>query len=725
MLLRVLATAVGLALVQSTVQAEGRRAARPVEQDAATKLPALTVTANPVSGYNIPKTTTAAGKMPVEITNVPQSVQVITRDVFEDQGAQSINDIMTMVPSATLVGSRFANFPGFTIRGFGAEVIRNGIRQIFFADVDSSALSHIQSVQVLKGPGGVMFGNVSQGGGIVNIVTKRPYAGFGAEVLLTRGFWPGFDGYTTRVQWDFNAPLTADGALKARVTGEVEESDTFINFQELHRQNVGLALTYDNGGPVRAFINAEYQHRRTKLNPGLPAVGTVKGSGVGQISRDTFLGEPRFDRLTASGPLLQAWLEIDILDDWNGILKNWKLIPRYQYQIFSVEEGDTNIGDATVDPTNGGILVSRSGRSFFNEKNVLHIGQLDLTGIMETGPLTHQIYLSGNYLKQYLPQDPGHNLWFNRINVPDIDALNPTYLSSPPETNPDMITFGNEYSIWALAFQDLVSITRYFDLMGGVRYSHFSGTPRGNLSAQAGIKRELDDTSFQIGGTLHITDSVHLFSGYAEGFDFTFARKADGSLFPPTKFDQLEVGMKIDFPWGLKGTTSLYRATRSNVSTPDPNNAGFSIPTGEVRNRGAEIMLSYQVSPQLYFQGGYAFMDSEITQSNAGDEGNRFRNTPTHSANFWTHYRFGIGPLRNLTLSAGLRFVGDRPLTNANTVELPSFTTVNMGASYTYQNLQFELFANNLLDEHYFTAGPGQVFPGTPRSIVGRISYKY
>ncbi len=289
-------------------------AVKPEESATSTALPKVTVTEQ-VEGteeqpiYQV-ETSTAGTRFPIEITRVPQSIQVITQDVFNDRGALSIGDIMKQVPSATLQGSRFTNFPFVNIRGFRPEQIRNGIRQLFFSGVDFSSLSHIQSVEVLKGPGSTLFGQSSNAGGIINVVTKRPYDGFGAQASFTRGGWTGFDGDITSGQWDFNSPLTPDGALKLRFTGEVERSDTFINFQELNRENFGLMLSYDDGGPVRAYINAEYQNRETLPNPGLPPLGTVQGSGgLSGISRDTFLGEPGFDKLTSDAPLVQAWVE--------------------------------------------------------------------------------------------------------------------------------------------------------------------------------------------------------------------------------------------------------------------------------------------------------------------------------------------------------------------------------------------------------------------------------
>ncbi|WP_022949159.1 TonB-dependent siderophore receptor [Methylohalobius crimeensis] len=234
---------------------------------------------------------------------------------------------------------------------------------------------------------------------------------------------------------------------------------------------------------------------------------------------------------------------------------------------------------------------------------------------------------------------------------------------------------------------------------------------------------------------LIVTDSVHVFARFGTGFNFDNAVSfgtADGSPFKLVESEQVEAGVKVNFPWGLSGTASYFEITRTNVNVPDRDNPGFQVQTGEVRSRGAEVELAYQVTDQWHVQGGYSYINAEITDD-PFNKGNRFQNTPEHQASIWTHYHFEKVWLSGLALSTGVNFVGDRPLDNANTVDLPHFTTWDVGASYTFKNVKplehvkLELFANNLLDKRYFTAndfGP-TVMPGDPRSVVGRISLKY
>jgi len=663
------------------------------------------------------ETSTAGSKMPLDITRVPQGIQVITRKAIEDQGALSIGSILRQVPSATVIGTRFSRFPRINIRGFRADQTRNGIRQIFGGDGDWSALSHVENVEVLKGPGSTVFGQQSnEGGGIINVTTKRALDAFASEFSFTRGGYDQFDGDITSGQWDINAPLLADGALAARFTGEVEGSKSFIDYQDLDRENFGLALSWNNGGPVRGYINAEYMNRRTLPNPGLPALGTVTGSGLADISRNRLLGEPRLDHLEAETPLVQAWLDIDVGE-------NWKISPRFQYDEFNIDQDQLFLGAAAADTATGQINVARSGRSDFEERDRNYIGQIDITGKVQTGFLTHQIYLGGDYTKGHFSTS-----WRNRIGVPGIDALNPVYRDT--QFALDQVIRGSRGTseLGSFAFQDIVSITPKFDLLGGVRYSRYEAK---NFTPSTGITSTIDtdNTSFQVGGTFHATDSIHFFAGYGQGFSPSPAIGilAGGKSLEPGESEQVETGVKVNFPGGLTGSASYFESTRTKVTTPDRSNPGFSIQTGEIRSRGIETELNYPLTDQWFIQGGYAFIDAKITQSNAGDIGNEPEKIPEHQANVWTHYKFDNGFLKNLTLSAGANYVGTRPFSNANTIKLPSYTIVDLGASYTYQKVKMELFVNNLLDKRYFVSadfGPA-VFAGDPRTIFGRISYKF
>jgi iron complex outermembrane recepter protein len=224
----------------------------------------------------------------IPIDQVPQSVQVIDAQDLARRGSHSIGEALRAVPSANPGGSRFVDSPSFNyrIRGFAADVMRNGMRQRYYEDVDVSALSNVARLEVLKGPSAALYGE-SAIGGIISIITKEPTEAFEGLSALTAG---SFDQAIATA--DVGGPISS--TLGFRLTGELERSGTFVDFVDLDRENVGLTLVWRPSDSVSAHLVAEYVRRSTTNYPGLPAVGTVIDNGVERVDRSTYLGEPGF-----------------------------------------------------------------------------------------------------------------------------------------------------------------------------------------------------------------------------------------------------------------------------------------------------------------------------------------------------------------------------------------------------------------------------------------------
>ncbi len=649
---------------------------------------------------------TAGTKFPVEIEKIPQGIQVINRELIKDQGMLQLGDVLKMIPSANIGTSRLSAFPSFggnwTIRGQKMSVTRNGFRPLFFEDVDQSAMSNIERVEVIKGPGSALFGQDGLGG-TMNLVTKKPQKKFSANtygMVGTQG---------TRIGgFDITGPLTDNKALSARLVFEVERSDTFVDEQDIDRENLATSFAWDNGGPVRAYINAEYHERRTQRHPGLPPEGTIISNGIGDVSRDTFLGDSRFDFMDNTAPVIQAWVDIDLNEDWT-------LTPRFQYHEFHVAQQQFILGKALPDK----VTIPRTGRFDFHEDDLGVVAQVDLKGKFDTGPLKHEMVLGVEY--DYF-DDEGS--WFPFSSVPSVNALSPAPLSSLPPVSATQLTFSSLWNIPSVQFQDLISITPNFDILGSVKFQYV-------MMSSSFLAAEVDnqdskETTYQIGGVYRFDPGVHVFAGFGTGLDIDNvlgAVSADGSLFTPETSEQIEAGVKLNLPFGMKGTASYFNLTRSNVSTDDPANPGFAIQVGEQTTQGLDLDLNWQVTDNWYVQAGYAFTDSEISEDNSGNKGNQIQDVAEHQFNFWTRYLFTQGIFRNFSMGAGVNFVGERPLDNANTIELPSYTTVDLSASYKYKNTNWELIGKNILDNEFFTRSRANaVFPGDPREILGRVT---
>lgn len=700
---------------QNTVIIEPRAAperTQPEPQTAIT-LPVISVTGNadpeldPAEVYQVPKST-AGSRIPLEIEKIPQSIQVVTQKTIRDQAAIDFGQVFKTVPSANVGQSRFARYPNWTIRGFPVYIQRNGFRQLLHQGVDTSSLSNVESFEILKGPGSSLHGQGGLGG-LVNLVTKQPKDRFEGWISGTYGQYD-----LGMTDFDVTGPLTPGGALTGRLSGQIERSGSFIDHQDLARENLALNLKYDNGGPVRGYLVTEYVARRTLANPGLPAIGTVVGNGVGKIDRSTYLGEPNSDKLDDSSPAVQAWLDIDLN-------RNWTLSPRFHYHARDGYQNQVYL--TAVQP--GGLLVGRRGRSGFHEADRTYLAQLELKGKFDTFGWRHQFLAGMEY------EDHRWNVGFNNYtSVPPINVFNPTYWSAEPPLASTRLRGSGVLQNGSFYLQDVISFTPKLDFVGGMRHTQIGGTTDYWFGKTA---LTTDVTMFNVGSSYKLLDGLSVFAGYGTGTDFdsfgalTFDRQQQ---YRPIETDQKEIGVKLNLANGVTGTLALYEIYRSNSITPDPANPGFSTQLGQARSRGLEAEFNWQLTDEWNLQGGYAFTDARITKSGDPSElGNRLRNVAEHQANLWTRYEFHHGMLSGLGFGAGANFVGDRPGENFRPAyTLPNYTTLDLSASYRWRNVKTEFFAMNVLDKGYFTASDfsvNAVFPGAPRTLFGRVTISF
>ena len=168
--------------------------------------------------------------------------------------------------------------------------------------------------------------------------------------------------------------------------------------------------------------------------------------------------------------------------------------------------------------------------------------------------------------------------------------------------------------------------------------------------------------------------------------------------------------------------------TRSNLSTPDRQNPGFSIQIGEQRSRSVEFDIAGELAPGWRLTGSLAYLDARITKDNRLPVGNRLVNVPQWSGSLWTTYAFQDNPLRGLEVGGGLFVAGDRKADLANRVNVDAHARVDLFARYKVnETLSLALNVDNLFDESYVKGlfNAVSIEPGAPRSIFGTIEIKF
>lgn len=643
-------------------------------------------------------------KSGIALAELPQSVQLLNVTELRAQGRQSVGELLLNVPSANAGYSRVGPYQSYSIkiRGFGADQLRNGMRQRYYEDIDPSALHNIERVEVLKGPSGVLYGQ-SAVGGVINLVSQTPGPDHSGSTALTFG---------SHAQKIANADysFSAGDQVQARLSAEFERSNTFVSRQPIDRNHFSLTLQQQWTETATGHLLAEYIRRDSKRHAGLPASVVLPEQDHALLDAGSQFGEPAFTDLSSFAPLYQYWLDIRLND-------NWTLTPRLQYQEFNTVFGQVNLRAPVKDqPT----LISRTGRHG-REDDDYKIAQLDLTGTLSTGAIEHQLLLGyegawerGRFIQSNIRAG----------SLAAIDVRQPVYQYDSQAPLLDF-AFDNAYLLdsdaWVL--QDQVKLTEQWQLIGAVRYTE---SQAGSGPWQSSIELiPVSSTIWQLGMTYQFTEHWTLFTGYNTGFDLessAASRSRSGQPLAPEESAQQELGLRFAGDT-VNASLALFRLERLNALTADPIDADFSVNSGEQQVKGIEIEGHWQAGAQLQLQAGYAYMEGEVTQSNDGDVGRRLGDLARHRLNLAANWQLNE---QWSTFVQG-NYSSGRPLTTTSNWQLDGYRLLSTGLRYQQPQWSAQLALNNLLDEHYYTASGNAfvVYAGEPQQLSLQLQYQW
>lgn len=132
-----------------------------------------------------------------ELQDVPMAITAVNAKVLEQAHMVDIRDVGRLVPNAQLDGvGTFPGFANFFMRGVGVSTSVRSLDPAVNIVQDGMVIGYqagavldtfdTESVEVLRGPQGVLFGR-NASGGVVSLRSKRPSGDFGAEMKLTVG----------------------------------------------------------------------------------------------------------------------------------------------------------------------------------------------------------------------------------------------------------------------------------------------------------------------------------------------------------------------------------------------------------------------------------------------------------------------------------------------------------------------------------------------------------
>ncbi|MGH8612087.1 MAG: TonB-dependent siderophore receptor [Gammaproteobacteria bacterium] len=683
-----------------------------------TALPEMTVTGSSSAydtSYNPPNATTAT-KTDTPIMETPVSIQVVPRQVIQDQQAIRLDDITKNV-SGVQRDFTFGNgYEGFTIRGFSTNitVYRNGFR--LFASIAETA--HLDRVEVLKGPAAVLYGRIEPGG-LVNLVTKRPLP---ESYYSLQQQFGSFDLYRTTA--DATGPIREDRLLLYRLNLAYLNTDSFRDFVFNERVFFAPGLTWRPTQDDEFNLSVEYDNEDNYDDSGIPALGNRPAP----LPSSRNLGEPD-DKYNFESVLVDLNGSHRFNTDWN--VRGGVVAYFYDYAWRETYSGPLQADNRTLDRNAWFVDGDRESQAVY----------LDLTGKCEIWGTEHNVLLGGDYYRQ---KDVGGGVDGPVPGITTIDIFNPVYgtidhaaLTTRMNTDPTNNST-NEDEWYGIYFQDQITLWDKLHILGGGRYdwaTRTSGFSDVSVADAEANESEVEDAAFspRVGLVYQPWPWVSLYGNYVESLgSANGGRSASGQPFEPETAQQYEAVFKTEWlDQRLTSTLAFYHLTKENVTTAYPNNPRFSVAIGEARSRGIELDIAGQVTDALSVIATYAYTDTEIIKDFGGNQGHRLPNAPLHSGSLWAKYELQQDLLQGLSLGAGVYLVGQREGDTANSFQLPGYGRVDAFAAYRFKlgpsRLTVQLNINNLLDKEYFKTAQGRpwIQVGEPLTVLGSLRVEF
>lgn len=670
----------------------------------------MTVRGGEWNGYNVLNASTAT-KTDTPILDTPFSVQVVPQQVLQDQQVVRLDKALQNVSGVTVSPVNQGASDGFQIRGFQSTTMyRDGflLPTIRGGGSAKREMANIERVEVLKGPGSLLYGR-TEPGGIVNMVTKQPLDTPYYSLQQQVGSYAFY-----RTTLDTTGPITKDDTLLYRLNLSYENSGSFRDF--INNESVFLApvLKWNISPQTQATFELEYQHFNQAPDPGIPPLG----SRPAPIPIKTALHEPLANKDDGDRILVGFNWSHQFNDDW-------KLSQKFFSEFF--DKNSQTLSFAGPAQQDGGI--TRRFNISPDTQSDRYFTTLNLTGNVAIGPVKNKLLFGFDYFVM----DDRIN---NRTCCPPVGPFNifdPVYLTSPPTFSGPGVFRDFTQSWYGLYLQDQIELPYNIHLLGGVRYDNAEG--ENNILKTTTID---DDHVSPRGGLLwQPLEWLSVYGNYSENFSASFSM-FNPTPIPPETAQEWEAGLKTEFWGGRLGiTAAYYELTKQNIRTTDPDDLTKLRAIGEAETHGLEFDLTGEILPGWNVIATYTYMPfAEITKDfdrngGTGNEGNRLFLAPENTGSFWSTYEFESGYLKGLKFGAGALAVGPRQGNAENTYQLPGYVTANLMASYQMKlgssNITAQLNVDNLLDKRYF-AGTNSVYfitPGAPRTFLGSLRIEF
>lgn len=673
------------------------------------------------SNYTIPASSAATG---IRLTQreTPQSLSVVTAKQIEDQGLDSLQDVLKQTPGVfhSKMGNNVSGHSQFISRSQAIDSISvDGAPKFLYEgkairrstnNLDSELYDQ---VVVVLGASGLSNGGMGEPGGTVALERKKPTAKPAVSVEAGVGSWKHY-----RFVLDANQPLNADNTLRGRTILVSDHGGDYLPNTSRHNHTFYGILSYDLAPQTQWNIGTEIHRFRNK-------------------------GSSRFSYLTAAGNKTDGFIPFEASPRSNSSAKwaygkdtgaevftslshefdnGWKLTGNYSYLTGKSDIVSGIAGTYEIDTDYSALFTSDRDRSKYRDQNF----SLILDGDYPAFGRSHEFNAGISY------QDNKENLSFyeeGESMIPDLRKFDGNIAKPDMPYSRDGFTDMKNLSIYG---STRFKLTDKLALIGGSRFVswRYRYSTERNKFAYSSHKQNVFIP--YLGATYDIAGNLTAYASYTTIFrpQVRYLTK-DGKPLEPQRGKTYELGLKASwFEGRLNASASAFMNKRDHLGVVAGKFANgkdkYYRAANNTITKGVELSIGGRLSDRWLLNASYA--RSKIKNS----EGRQLHPSyPVHLFKLFTAYdltdRLNLGAnvnwqSRSHTLD---EYPADiNPAAAAALTQRP-YATLDLTAHYKIgKSTRIGLDFENVFNKRYRTMPDIHVY-GTPRSLTATVKHTF
>jgi iron complex outermembrane recepter protein len=695
------------AWAQSTSSATENLPEKPVAT-----LKTVVVTAN----ANDTAATFSIGDAPLSRT--PISANVIAAQQMEAVGAKRLADLTKFDASVSDAYNTAGYWDYATVRGFVIDNKFNYRREGLPINAETFiALDNKVSVEILKGTSGIQAGTSSPGG-LINYNVKRP-----TEKDL----------HTLRLETtNYGSALAAvDVAGRAgtnkefgyRINAAAEKVDHYTPAANGNRQLLAIATDWRINKDSILEAEFEYSHRSQASVPGMSLMGSQLPSPNAKLNINS-----------------QPWSQPVVLDGLTGTVKfeqainsNWRWSAQAGTQKLSSQDrvafpygctdGDNYYANTYCPNGNFDLYDFRSD----NESRSTSSAKLEIKGQLDTA---------------FAKINPSFGVLVNRVkdrfdkqayNYSGAGNLN-SFVALPADASLTGENTNRDERSTEFYFNNSHNWTADFTTWSGVRHTRLS---RQSVRTDGSRATDYDQnlTTRFLAASYQINPAHMVYASFGQGVESEVAPGRSrytnaGEALPALTSKQFEIGVKGELEQ-LRWSAAWFDITRpmfGDLGSCSKTASCTRQADGSSKHSGLELTAATPTASATqpwHLDGGITIINAKRQGSVIDTSQNGLKPTNVPNWVLRLNAAYKITAVAGLTLNAHLSHEGKRAVLPDNSVSIPAWTRLDLGASYVTKigNLPatWSLGIENVMNKSYFKESPYQfshvyLFPGAPRT---------